>query len=198
MSQAASEGASPPTQQPHASRRGRVSVLDTVLILVIITFGALLWWLSRPHKGSDIIVATARRNIAAFSIMHEGDISLTIRPGNKAAAWHTLPTGSLLVLRAVRTGNTIRPDDVLALTGLTMPRRPVIMNVRLRSTVDDQFQPGQQIEVLGTSRHPLRLKGMFLSLQQSGHVAVIAISKTASNRFGATLATIPVTLVRPL
>jgi len=130
--------------------------------------------------------------------MREGDIGLTIRPGNQADAWHTLPTGPLLLLRAVGTGNLIRPSDVLALTGITMPRRPVIINLRLRGSVDDQFQPGQQIEVLGTSRHPLRLNGVFLSLQQSGHVAVITISKAASDRFGPTLASTAVTLIRPL
>jgi hypothetical protein len=172
--------------------------LDAVLILLVVGFVLLLWWLSRPHKTPELVVATARRNIAAFSLIHEGDINLTIRPVNQANAWHTLPSGPLLLLRTVRSGGLVQPGDVLALAGITMPHRPVITNLRLADTVGGQFQAGQKVEIFGTSRHPLRLNGVFLSLQRSGHQAVVAISKKDSDRFGPTLATTAVTLVRPL
>jgi hypothetical protein len=182
-------------------------LLDAVLILLAVGFVLLLWWLSRPHKTPELagphktpglVVATARRNIAAFSLINQGDINLTIRPVKQANAWHTLPSGPLLLLRSVRTGDLVQPGDVLALAGITLPNRPVITNLRLTNTVGGQFQPGQKVRIFGTSRHPLRLNGLFLSLQQSGHQAVVAISKKNSDRFGPMLARTAVTLVRPL
>lgn len=200
VSQGMSEAAPPREQPAPTPRRRRLSLspLTIVLLLIIIGIAGLLWLLSRPHSGPEVVVATAMHNMAAFTYVHEGDIDLTIRTGNPADAWNTLPSSPLLLLRPLKSGNTVRPSDVLLLAGVNMPQQPMIMNLRLASSMENQFQPGQQIVVLGASGHPLKVNGIFLSLMQDGHEAIVAISNADFLRFGSALASTAVTLVRPL
>lgn len=185
----------PPT--PTSPRRG-LSPLTIVFIIIIIGIAGALWLLSRPHGGQEVVIAVAKRDIAAFTYIHEGDIGLTIRAGNPEDSWNTLPSGPLLLLAPLKSGEIIHPSDVLQMAGVNMPQQPMIMSLQLINGTEAQFQPGQQVIILGVSNNRLKISGIFLSLAQNGHQAIVAISNADFLRFGSELGSTKVVLARSL
>jgi hypothetical protein len=167
--------------------------------MVVAAAAAALYLLTRPHSSkSDVVVAVAHHDMAAFSLLQGSDVSLAVRSSRQSSAWHAVPSGPLLLLRSVRAGDIVQPDEVLTLDGISMPRRPVVIDVKLIDAESGEFEPGQQVDILGNARRPLHIYGVFLAMQDRGRGAVLIISQANSNRFGPALSSIAVSLVRPL
>jgi hypothetical protein len=78
-----------------------------------------LYLLTRHHSNeTDVVVALAQRDVAAFSLLQGTDISLAVRPATQSSAWQSMPSGPLLLLKPVVAGQVVQPDDVLALSGI--------------------------------------------------------------------------------
>ena len=189
----------PPPQPTQGRGRSTPSPLTALLLVVVIGAAAALYLLTRQHGNeSDVVVALAQRDIAAFSLLQGTDVSLAVRPASRSSAWHSVPAGPLLLLKPVAAGEIVQPDDVLALSGISMPRQPVVIDVKLTDAVNGEFVPGQQVDILGNVGRPAHIPAVFLAMQDGGHEAVLIVSGTNSDRFGPALAAIAVTLVRPL
>ncbi len=136
--------------------------------------------------------------MAAFTYIHEGDIDLTVRAGNPEDSWNTLPSSPLLLLKPLKAGELVSPSDILQLAGVNMPQQPMILSLQLMNGAGVQFQPGQQVVILGVSNNRLKVNGIFLSLVQNGREAIVAISNADFLRFGSALGSNKVILARPL
>jgi hypothetical protein len=181
----------------HRHTDPRLSPLAVILLLLLMSVAGLLWWLSQPHKSPQVIVALAKHNMAAFSIIRQSDIKLAIRSADRADAWHSV-AGSALLLQPMRAGDIVSPKETLVLSGITIPHNAMVIGVGIVNDVVGEFQPGQRVEILGDARRPVHVAATFLGLQRDGHEAVLAISGANSLRFGPILSSIRVILVRPL
>jgi hypothetical protein len=187
----------PSAGPPSAFHRSGPSPLLLIAFVLIAVGATLLWVLSRPHRGPSVVVAVAQRSVPAFSLLAPSDVRLVIRTDGRAYAWSSIEVGPVLLLQSVHAGEVVRPDEILALNGIAMPRRAVIIGVKLTNSLSGDFEAGQQVEILGEARHPVRVPAIFLA-SDGARQAILAVSRRDSDRFGPMLSSALVSLVRPL